>query len=281
MKLTRWKVVEKPCGRDEAAGLAGQAFADGAAGAVTSWGSGISHRETVRLFWEADAPPKAPEKWDFQAAEDLVEEDWSRYWKDSLSPFSIGGEILLKPAWDKDEDGAHRITLRIDPGMAFGAGDHPTTRRSAGIILEMADRKELPGRVLDVGAGTGVLSLLAAKLGRVKVDALDIDPFCYASVRRNAKLNGLSSEVRPLLLSLDLLPGSYPLVMANVVSRQLEAMALLLYEKVSPGGHLLLSGFDQDGEERVLRAIGPEFKVVRREVEEGWVALLARRTVRD
>lgn len=249
----------------------------GAAGAVTSWGSGVDHRETIRIFWESKGkatPGLDPAE--LSSAEDLEEEDWSGYWKNSLAAFQAGKRFALVPAWEEPPPGAAE-PIFIDPGMAFGAGDHPTTRLCVDLLESIALDSPGAGPVLDVGAGTGVLSIAAAKMGLKPVDALDIDPFCYASCRRNIKLNGLAGLVRPLLMSLDLLKGTYPLVLANVAPRQIESMALVMAGKVAGGGRLIVSGFETDAEERVMRSLGAGFKVVLRREEEKWLALLAER----
>jgi ribosomal protein L11 methyltransferase len=280
LERTQWKVVERACRPSEARGLWEAARERGAVGAVTSWGSGIGHRSTLRLFWEtgkSGTPPLNAE--DAQIAEDLVEEDWSAYWRNSLTSFDVSERVRLDPAWCPDcevEDG--RIALRIDPGMAFGAGDHPTTRLCARLLEELDDAALFPARVLDVGAGTGVLSLVAARLGAQSVDALDIDPFCFASCRRNARRNGLSKNIRPILLSLDLLDGHYPLVLANIVSRQLEELAPLLRQHVEPGGRIVLSGFETSQEAVVRQSVTDGFELEHRLVEDGWVAFCARMT---
>lgn len=275
--LTRWKIVERPTTRADAPALAGRDMESGAVGAVTSWGSGISHRETLRVFWNVtDGAEVVGRGFDPAAAEDLVEEDWRAHWRESLSAFRAGTFTLI-PAWEKVADAGEERVIRIDPGMAFGAGDHPTTRLCVEALEELAALTPLPVPVLDVGAGTGVLSIVAAKLGLKPVTALDIDPFCYASTLRNARRNGVGSEVRAVLLSLDLLEGEFGLALANVAPRQLVAMAQTLSTKVEKGGLLLLSGFQEDNEARVIDAFGGEFKTVERRSEEEWLALLLKK----
>ncbi|HSH70516.1 MAG TPA: 50S ribosomal protein L11 methyltransferase, partial [Deferrisomatales bacterium] len=150
----------------------------------------------------------------------------------------------------------------------------PTTRLCLRLLEDLSAAGQLPTRFLDVGCGTGVLALAAGCLGVARCDALDIDPFGYAACRRNAELNDLQHKIRPLLLSLDLLNDRYPLVAANIVVGQLETLALLLRERVEPGGGLLLSGFEATHEERVVRALG--WPVGERLEEEHWVALILR-----
>ncbi len=265
-------MVEEACPPAEARRRWERARSAGAAGAVTSWGSGIRGRETLRTFWEATSGAELPE------GEDLAEENWTPYWRDTLRVVQVTERVALVPAWEEPPDGV-ACALRIDPGMAFGAGDHPTTRLCLQLLEELCARGGPPGTALDVGSGTGVLALAAACLGVGRVDALDIDPFGFAACRRNARLNGLEGRVRPLLLSLDLLEGTYPLILANIVAPQLESLAPLLRDRLAPGGRLVLSGFEEDGEARVREALS--LPVEDRRTEGTWVALVARNPERS
>lgn len=265
-------MVDEPCPPAEAAARWEAAARAGATGAVTSGGSGLAGRDRIRLYWEVSPGRQAP------CGEDLAEEDWTPYWRETLAAVAVTPKVALVPAWDRGGPRAP-VTLRVDPGMAFGAGDHPTTRLCLRLLEGLADAGGLPPRLLDVGTGTGVLALAAASLGARAVDALDIDPFGFAACRRNARLNRLGSAVRPVLRSLDLWPGTYPLVAANIVAGQLGALAPLLGDGVEPRGRLLLSGF-QEGDEGLVRGeVLGSFSVETRLAEEGWVALLARRDV--
>ncbi len=244
-----------------------EAASRGAQGGVTSWGAGMPGRRTLRLFWEVREGRPVPE------GEDLVEENWTPYWRRSLRAVAVTERLLLVPAWEAVPEGAG-IVLRIDPGMAFGAGDHPSTRLCLKVLEFLADGGSLPERVLDVGTGTGVLALAAARLGASQVTALDIDPFGFAACRRNARLNGLDHRVRPVLRSLDLLEGTYPLILANVVASQIRGLAVELRRHMEPGGRLVVSGFQADEEDSVETVLGMEPEG--RWEEEGWVARMFR-----
>jgi ribosomal protein L11 methyltransferase len=266
---THWRVLEEPCPPEEAMGRWEAARQGGADGAVTSWGSGIQGRETIRLFWEIRPGARVPE------GEDLVEENWTPYWRKSLARVSVTERVVLIPAWDEVPGAADAdCALRIDPGMAFGAGDHPTTRVCLRVLEELGRRGELPQRVLDVGTGTGVLALAAAHFGAERADALDIDPFGYAACRRNARLNGLEGAVHPVLLSLDLLEGTYPLILANIVAPQLGILAELLRRRLEPGGRLVLSGFEAGQAAAVAAVLG--LPVEDRREEQGWATVTLR-----
>lgn len=261
---TRWRVVEEPCEPEAARARWRQAQKAGAVGGVSSWASGIPSRKTLRIYWEVRPVGPLPE------GEDLIEENWTPYWRKSLGAVAVTESFVLVPAWSDPPPG-FKYSLRIDPGMAFGAGDHPTTRICVRMLEHLAASGILPLRVLDVGAGTGVLSFAAALLGSPQVDALDIDPFGYAATRRNAQINGLERMVRPVLLSLDLVEGSYPLVIANIPANQIVALADILRTKLEPESGLLLSGFQKDAMPKVLDALGLDLKDSQE--EEGWVGL--------
>ncbi len=241
-------------------------------GAATYRGSGIDSSLRMRLYWEGTAGGP-------RDAEDLMEEDWRPFWRESLASFRVSERIELASVWEESQipEGVRRYL--IDPGMAFGAGDHPTTRLCVSLIERLAQRGALSGEVLDVGSGTGVLSLVAADLCATKVCALDIDPFCYASCRRNIALNNLDARVTPRLLSPDLIEGGYPLILINMAKGQLRALAQTLIDRLAPEGALLLSGFNGDGEDEVmgaLEATGAKLKISDRITEDGWVATILR-----
>lgn len=259
--------MEEPCSPPQAAGRWAEARARGAVGAVTSWGSGVPGREWIRLFWEKNGVAVPP-------GQDLEEENWTPFWRGSVHTVAVSGRMCLVPAWEEVPPGP-ALPIRIDPGMAFGSGDHPTTRLCLQALEDLANRRGLPGPVLDVGTGTGVLALAAALLGAAGVDALDIDPFGFAACRRNARLNGLEDQVRPLLLSLDLLEGTYPLVLANVVVGQIENLSLALGQRLAPGGSLIVSGFEAAQAARVAHLLG--LAVRQRREEQGWAVLLLTR----
>jgi ribosomal protein L11 methyltransferase len=147
------------------------------------------------------------------------------------------GRFLIHPGWVTPAPG-ERCAVRIDPGMAFGTGLHPTTR----LCLEELDR-ELPREsVLDVGCGTGILALAAARAGVNRVVALDNDPEACRVARESAQANGLLERVQILECEVDRVAGSFSLVLANILSGPLVSMAALLCARLEPGGVLVLSG---------------------------------------
>ncbi|TLN04351.1 methyltransferase [bacterium] len=205
-----------------------------------------------------------------------MEEDWSGYWRENFCRLFRAGRFEVLPKWlDKAPDEG-LLPIRIDPGMAFGGGDHPTTRLMLRLLCGLEERGLLPDEVLDVGSGTGILSIAAALLGAKRCEALDIDPFCMASAERNAALNGVAGKVTPLLLSLDLHGVLYRLVMANIVASQLEKLAPELKGRLAEGGILLLSGFTEDKKTIVREHFSP-LRLAAESGEEGWAALALER----
>ncbi|PLX43264.1 MAG: hypothetical protein C0609_08630 [Deltaproteobacteria bacterium] len=267
-----YKAVELPAKRGEAAAILAKWKQEGALGGVTTWGSGIAHRDGLRLYWLGD---KLPEELS-GAAETLIEEDWTPHWQGALSRVRVSAGVTLTPAWLAEEGISQGVDIILDPGMAFGAGDHPTTRMCSRTLEQIAHGGFPDVSVLDVGAGTGVLSILAAKLGAKAVDALDIDPFCHASCERNIALNGVEDKVSPRLLSLDLLHGEYGLVIANIVAGQLAHLAPEIISHLAPGGKVLLSGFKEDKASEVAEYFYP-LSERGRLIEEGWCALTMER----
>lgn len=187
----------------------------------------------------------------------VEDQDWMNAWKAHYHPIAIGEKLMILPAWvDQNADG--RIPLRIDPSMAFGTGTHPTTQ----LCLEMMERYVKPGApVLDVGCGSGILSIAAVKLGASHALGVDIDPLAITATRENCELNGLKQEVRVAQGSVtEVQRGDFglqqaPLVLANILAPViLRLFAAGLDRLVTPGGILVLSGILDTQAEEVRKA---------------------------
>ncbi len=162
--------------------------------------------------------------------------DWSTHWRTHFRPLSFGS-VWVVPQWLEAPPDA-QVVLRIDPGMAFGTGLHPTTALCMERIVELAPIT----RMLDVGAGTGILSLGAAALGSATVHGIDIDPVSVEAAQENAHINGLTDRVEFWVASEVEGDELYDVVVANILAEPLIAMASSIVAKVAPGGRLLLSG---------------------------------------
>jgi ribosomal protein L11 methyltransferase len=223
---------------------------------------------------------------------ELAEEDWAEAWKQQYHRLRIGQRTVIVPAWEDYAAGAGEIVIRLEPGMAFGTGLHPTTR----LCLEAMERHlATDAVVLDIGTGSGVLAIAAAKQGARSVLALDADPAAVTVARDNVQQNGVAARVtvqhgslpggdvvpRHFILdgTLDLLDsGQYDLLVVNILAPVIIGLAPALAARLAPAGRLIVAGLidSQEGEvEEALRAQG--LCAVERTQEKDWVALVARR----
>ncbi|MBR2132446.1 MAG: 50S ribosomal protein L11 methyltransferase [Oscillospiraceae bacterium] len=174
--------------------------------------------------------------------EGLQEEDWANAWRAYYQPVHIGERLVVVPAWQKYEAKPQEVTILMDPGMAFGTGTHETTRLCAAMV-----EKHMPAdaRVLDVGTGSGILSLFALKLGAKSANAYDIDPVAVRVAIENAKDNGVDNfvcGVSDLLAGVDLEGGQYDFAMANIVADILIRMSENVADYLKVGAKLVCSG---------------------------------------
>ena len=207
----------------------------------------------------------------------ILDQDWMEAWKKQYQPVMIGRGMVILPAWiEKEYPG--RIPIRINPGMAFGTGTHPTTQ----LCLEFMEELVQPGMtVMDIGCGSGILSAAAVKLGAGHVLAVDIDPASVKSTQENCGLNGVLEQVEIAQGSVSLVRGGHfgttsaPLVVANILSSII--MNLFddgLGDLVDPGGRLLLSGIlAYQADEIIAKAADCELVHQGTKQIEDWVAL--------
>jgi len=187
------------------------------------------------------------------------EEDWAEAWKEHFHVERFGEHVVVVPSWRTFDPAADDVVLTLDPGMAFGTGQHETTR----MCLEALERAVRPGaRVLDVGCGSGILSIAAAKLGAGDVAAVDVDPNCVRVTRENALSNGVERIVHAAEGSAgDHWPfdtpaaGRFDVVVANIIARVIVAIAGPLAESLAPGGRLIVSGVIGEREAEVIGAL--------------------------
>ncbi len=183
------------------------------------------------------------------SAESLEEENWAEAWKIHFKPHRIGERILIAPSWERPARRAGDIVVRLDPGAAFGTGLHETTKLCAAAL----ERFVTPGaRVLDIGCGTGILAIVAAKLGAAEVAATDIDPYAVAVTAENARKNRVGSRVRAARADLlegagDLLAGGpFDLVVANILLPEVLRLCPAVAPLLRRSGTLVLSGILAD-----------------------------------
>jgi ribosomal protein L11 methyltransferase len=202
--------------------------------------------------------------------EQIVDTDWVRQTQAQFSPIAISKRLWVVPSWCEPVD-PHAINLRLDPGLAFGTGSHPTTR----LCLDWLEANLRPREsVLDYGCGSGILAIAAARLGGVDVHGVDVDPQAIEASRVNAALNGVDAT---FATSADLRPRRFDVVVANILANPLVLLAPLLAGRVVAGGSVVLSGILEDQTEAVCSAYEPWFNIGTCATSDGWVALAGRR----
>jgi ribosomal protein L11 methyltransferase len=204
------------------------------------------------------------------------EADWAEAWKDHFHVLRIGRRLVIKPSWERHHRGADdEVVLDLDPGMAFGTGLHPTTRLCLEALEARADRGPL-GRALDVGCGSGILSIAAVKLGATRALGVDIDPIAIEATLANARHNRAGKRVRAREGSVPSGEGQFDLVLANLIGGLLVELAEPLAAELVPGGTLIASGIFIDREPEVRRAFeSAGLRLTGRRHETDWVALEA------
>jgi ribosomal protein L11 methyltransferase len=202
--------------------------------------------------------------------------EWTDAWRAGYVPQRIG-RIVIVPSWLEEPIGADEVAIRLDPGMAFGTGLHPTTRGCLTLLQEVGP---MPPVVLDVGSGSGVLALAALRLGAERAVCYDTDPLAVEATLANAAANDLADRVTASLGSLPSKPASepYPLVLGNLVAAVLIDLAAPLAEHTAPGGRLLASGIIEGRVDEVVAALADTGLAVERRLDEGeWTSLQLRR----
>jgi len=198
--------------------------------------------------------------------------DWTDAWKAGYVPQRIG-RVVIVPSWLDEPIGPDEVALRLDPGMAFGTGLHPTTR---GCLTLLQAIEPMPPVVLDVGSGSGILALAALRLGAERAVCYDIDPLAVQATLANAAANGLADRVSANLGSLPPTPPGepYSLVLANLVAAVLIDLAEPLAAHTAPGGTLLASGIIDTRADEVLAALTAAGSVLEDRLYDGeWVSV--------
>ena len=196
----------------------------------------------------------------------LGDEDWVRRSQAQFAPIRVAPNLWIVPSWHEPPDPVARA-VRLDPGLAFGTGSHSSTR----LILGFLEKQVRPGdRVLDYGCGSGILAIAAALLGAGEVDATDIDPQALETTSANAARNGVAVRVA---VPDRLPPGTYDLVLANILAGPLIALAPRLASLTRAGGRIALSGVLEAQAGEVLRAYAPDFEAAVHAREDGWALL--------
>ena len=241
---------------------------------------GWNRSRIVALFQERAAAEEAAKLLPLQdffegcqvlGVQELQQQDWVRLTQSQFQPVDITPEFWIVPTWHELPEAA-KISIRLDPGLAFGTGTHPTTRMCLRWIARQPQGSL--GRVLDYGCGSGILAIGAAKFGAQDIDAVDIDPDAVTSCALNAQANAVQlSAGLP-----DRAQGQYQTVLANILATPLKVLAPLLCSHVQAGGHLVLAGILERQTEELIEAYAPYLPLRVADTEDGWVLMTAHRS---
>ena len=199
----------------------------------------------------------------------VADQDWVRLTQSQFAPVEITSTFWIVPSWHEPPAAAQQI-IRLDPGLAFGTGTHPTTR----MCLRWIAQRDLSGqRVLDYGCGSGILAIGAAKFGASEIVAVDIDPAAVESTHINAANNHVTLQAGLP----DLAQGSFNVALANILATPLKVLAPLLCSHVVAGGQLVLAGILERQAEELQEAYAPYLALNVADTEDGWILMTAAR----
>ncbi|MEM7536795.1 MAG: 50S ribosomal protein L11 methyltransferase [Chloroflexota bacterium] len=216
----------------------------------------------------------------------IRQEDWANAWKEFYKPLRVGNRVVLKPSWEEFDAQPDDIIIELDPGMAFGTGLHPSTR----LCIQALETYLQPGdALLDIGTGSGVLSIVGVKLGASQIWATDIDPLAVQVTQENAEINQIAvGDDTNFVVRQDSVPASkagvYPVVVANILAEVLTKLFdseydnVPLAEPLSEGGHMILAGILEEKAQMVIDAAARYgLTLVDTLQESDWVALVVKR----
>jgi ribosomal protein L11 methyltransferase len=215
---------------------------------------------------EACAPQAGLESLPGYTSEAVEEQNWVQLTQSQFDPIRVSDRLWIVPSWHTAPD-PEAIVLVLDPGMAFGTGSHPTTR----LCLEWLERNVTQGlSLLDYGCGSGILAIAAAKLGAQEVLGVDIDQQAVIAAEHNAERNEVSARFADSAAEIE---GQFDIVVANILSNPLKALAPAICAHVRPGGRLALSGILAEQTDELIAAYAPWIPLAVADTREGWVCL--------
>lgn len=208
----------------------------------------------------------------------LEDQDWATSWQQFFTPFAIVPGLIIKPSWEDYATQPGEQVLEIDPGMAFGTGQHASTKLALS-LLQTCFQGSQPETVLDVGTGTGILAMAAAQFGAKKMLAIDNDPEAVRAAAENIALNHLSQMIEVSSVALAEISGSYDLICANILHDVLVEMAPDIAQRLTAQGCVVLAGLLRgEQEENIIRIYSDLGLTLRQQAhEEEWAALLLER----
>lgn len=199
---------------------------------------------------------------------------WLQRWKQYYRPFKVGGHLVIRPPWEAYTAGPDEVVLTLNPGLAFGTGLHATSQLCLG-VLETIARAQGGANLLDVGCGSGILSLTAVLFGFGEAFGVDLDPVAVRVARANARLNQLSKHVTFAPGSLEVVSARFQVIVANILLEPILGMLQDLHNVLAPGGTLILSGILAAEVVQLRRGLAQQrWRLTRQVTQEGWAAII-------
>lgn len=201
------------------------------------------------------------------------EDDWLNSWKQYFFPIPIGDKLLIRPTWREQYDAGNRKVLSIDPGAAFGTGSHETTR----LCLEMIEIYLKPDHtVLDIGCGSGILSIAGALLGAREVVGIDIDQMAVKIAKENIKINNVSNKVEIIQGNLiNKINKKYDIIIANIAADAIISLNGSVGSLLHSGSVYIMSGIINTRLHEVMESLDSRFRILRQEEQNGWICIAA------
>ncbi len=222
----------------------------------------------------AESFGKGPEA--FDSAAEITDSGWAEKWKEHFRARKVGRKLVIKPSWEEFHAAEGDVVLTVDPGQAFGTGTHETTRMCLRFIEDVFERApSSPRKVLDIGTGTGILGIAAARLGAERVIGIDTDPVAVEVAEKNAALNGVEAAFRSEGTVLSSIEGEFDLVLGNLIAEILVDLAGELVARCAPEGRLVLSGILTEKSGWVVEEYaGHGASLIEKATDGQWAALL-------
>jgi ribosomal protein L11 methyltransferase len=246
----------------------------------------LAIRDSIKTLRELDTEGKFG-RLEFEMA-NVSEEDWANNWKQYFKPFKIGEKVIIKPSWEDYNESTDRIVFNIDPGMLFGTGTHESTR----LCIEAGERYiRKDDSVLDLGCGSGILSIISLMLGAQNAVAVDIDLNVTEIASANAQMNGISKDRYTVLagnaisdenIKSQIGYKKYHVVYANIVADVIIALSTIIPAQIKPGGILISSGIIDERADEVASALKDNgFEILEMNKDNCWVGLVCRKSEED